>query len=294
MRQTTETTYWKVNGFLALLVELALWVGALFLFVQVVQRAETGGFMGFLWGALGVSLVAGVGISGFFLNQPNEARALIFFGRYLGTIRDAGFWWSMPLVARRRVSLRIRNFNSERLKVNDARGNPVEIGAVVVWRVVDTARALFDVDDYVSFVAIQSETAIRGLATSYPYDGEEGGFSLRGSPHEVAERLREQVQERLAAAGVEVTEARISHLAYATEIAQAMLRRQQAEAIIAARKKIVQGAVGMVQHALQMLADEGVVELDEERKAAMVNNLLVALVSEQDMQPVVNTGTLFA
>lgn len=292
MKQTQERIYWRINGFLALLIDLALWVAVILFMVQT-AKYEVVSFPGPLWYGMVLGLIASLMSTGFFINQPNEGKVLVFFGRYLGTVRDPGFSWSAPLVSHQRVSLRIRNFNSEKIKVNDAQGNPVEIAAVVVWRVVDTARALFDVDDYERFVAIQSETAIRSLATDYPYDGPEGEMSLRGSPTEVAESMRKQVQARLVAVGVEIEEARISHLAYAPEIAQAMLRRQQAEAIISARRKIVEGAVGMVVHALEMLHDQGVVELDEERKAAMVNNLLVALVSEQETQPIINTGSLY-
>jgi regulator of protease activity HflC (stomatin/prohibitin superfamily) len=220
---------------------------------------------------------------------------LVFLGRYVGSVRDAGFWWVNPFTTKNVVSLRIHNLNSDRIKVNDLSGNPIEIAAVVVWRVVDTAKATFDVANYKEFVTIQNETAIRTLASQYPYDAhDETKASLRGSPNEVSENLRAQVQARLEIAGVEVSEARISHLAYAPEIAQVMLRRQQAEAIIAARQRIVEGAVGMVQHALQLLSESKVVELDEERKAAMINNLLVALVSESQATPIINTGTLYS
>jgi regulator of protease activity HflC (stomatin/prohibitin superfamily) len=233
-------------------------------------------------------------MAGFFIVQPNEARVLILFGRYIGSVRDDGFWWANPFAVKKHVSLRIRNFNSEKIKVNDLLGNPIEIGAVVVWRVIDSARALFDVEHYENFVAIQSETAIRALASGYPYDvADEERSSLRGNPNDIAEQLKHQVQTRLEVAGVEVTESRLSHLAYAPEIAQVMLRRQQAQAIIAARQKIVEGAVGMVQHALSALSEQKVVELDEDKKATMVNNLLVALVSETEVQPIINTGTLY-
>jgi regulator of protease activity HflC (stomatin/prohibitin superfamily) len=225
---------------------------------------------------------------------PNQARVVVLFGKYWGSLKDQGFWWVHPLTTRRRVSLRIRNFESSKLKVNDHDGNPIEIAAVVVWRVVDTAEAVFNVDDYEHFVHVQSEAAVRNLATTYPYDAhQEGQTSLRSSALEIAHRLRQEIQERLAKAGLEVIEARISHLAYAPEIASAMLRRQQASAIIAARQKIVEGAVGMVEMALEQLSAKRVVELDEERKAAMVSNLLVVLCSDRDAQPVVNTGTLY-
>ncbi|QLG11617.1 SPFH domain-containing protein [Deinococcus sp. D7000] len=233
-------------------------------------------------------------VIGFFIVQPNQAKVLTLFGRYVGTERRNGMYWTNPLTVRKNVSLRIRNFNSERLKVNDLSGNPIEIAAVIVWRVVDTARATFDVEDYAEFVAIQSETALRHLASQYPYDNyEESGMSLRGNADEVAEALGRELAARLRHAGVEVLEARLSHLAYSPEIAGAMLQRQQASAIIAARQQIVQGAVGMVQMALRELADQNIVELDEERKAQMVSNLLVVLTSERGTQPIVNAGSLY-
>jgi len=232
-------------------------------------------------------------MNGFLIVQPNDSRVLLVFGKYIGSIRDSGFWFVNPFSVKRNVTLRIRNFNSDKIKVNDLHGNPIEIAAVVVWQVTDSARAVFDVDHYEQFVGIQSETAIRTLTSEYPYDGEEDKASLRGSPQEVAENLQKQLQSRLQIAGVTVIEARISHLAYAAEIAQAMLRRQQAQAIVAARQKIVEGAVGMVQSALQALSEQNIVHLDEEKKATMVNNLMVALVSEREAQPVINTGTLY-
>jgi regulator of protease activity HflC (stomatin/prohibitin superfamily) len=245
-----------------------------------------------LGGVLGVLLFFTV--IGFFIVQPNQAKVLTLFGRYVGTERRNGMYWTNPLTIRKNVSLRIRNFNSERLKVNDLAGNPIEIAAVIVWRVVDTARATFDVEDYAEFVAIQSETALRHLASQYPYDNyEESGKSLRGNADEVAEALGRELAARLRHAGVEVLEARLSHLAYSPEIAGAMLQRQQASAIIAARTQIVQGAVGMVQMALRELADQHIVELDEERKAQMVSNLLVVLTSERGTQPIVNAGSLY-
>jgi len=279
-----------MNGFLALFLELVL----LGLFGVVLSSLVAEPSVGLVLLSAVLLVLFVVAFGGFFVVQPNESRVLVFFGRYVGSVRESGFWWSNPLTVKRRVSLRIRNFNSEKLKVNDLQGNPIEIAAVIVWRVVDNARALFDVQNYEGFVAIQSETAIRGLASQYPYDAhEEGKASLRGSPNEVSENLGHQVQARLEVAGVEVIEARISHLAYAPEIAQAMLRRQQAEAVVAARQKIVEGAVGMVESALKMLSDQHVIEFDEDKRAAMVNNLLVALVSEHDTQPVINTGTLY-
>lgn len=232
-------------------------------------------------------------IGGFLVVQPNEARVLTFLGKYTGSVTRDGWYWVNPFAKKHKLSLKVNNFNSERLKVNDAMGNPIEIAAVIVWRVTDSARATFDVEDYQEFVAIQSETAIRALASRYPYDTHDDAESLRGNPDEVGEELRKELHKRLEIAGIDVLEARISHLAYAPEIAQAMLRRQQAQAVIAARQKIVEGAVGMVKQALAQLKSEGVVELDEERKAAMVNNLLVALVSESDASPVINTGSLY-
>ena len=239
--------------------------------------------------------VVTVSLGGLFVVNPNEGRVIQFLGRYAGTARDAGFWWTNPLAfPRRKVSLRIRNFESARLKVNDHDGNPIEIAAIVVWRVTDTAEAVFQVDDYENYVKVQTEAAVRNLATTYAYDSHtEDQLSLRTSSDVITERLRTEVQDRLAKAGIEVIEARISHLAYAPEIAQAMLRRQQASAVVAARARIVEGAVGMVEMALDELAKKQVVELDEERKAAMVSNLLVVLCSEQNTQPVVNTGTLY-
>lgn len=241
-----------------------------------------------------LGLLALFTLLGFFVVQPNQAKVLTLFGRYVGTERRNGFYWTNPFTVRQNVSLRIRNFNSERLKVNDQAGNPIEIAAVIVWRVVDTARAVFDVEDYAEFVAIQSETALRHLAAGYPYDDYDGkSLSLRGNPDEVAEALARELATRLRHAGVEVLEARLSHLAYSPEIAGAMLQRQQASAIIAARQQIVQGAVGMVEMALTQLSEQDIVQLDEERKAQMVSNLLVVLTSERGTQPVVNTGSLY-
>jgi regulator of protease activity HflC (stomatin/prohibitin superfamily) len=240
-----------------------------------------------------VLITDGVCFAGLTVVNPNDAKVVTLFGVYKGTIKAPGFWWVNPLTSRRQISLRIRNFESGKLKVNDHDGNPVEIAAVVVWRVVETFEAVFNVDDYENFVHVQSEAAVRILATTYPYDAQEGTLSLRLSLGEIAERLRHEVQERLAKAGIEVIEARISHLAYAPEIAGAMLRRQQAGAVIAARQKIVEGAVGMVEMALNELSSKRVVELDEERKAAMVSNLLVVLCSERGVEPVVNAGTLY-
>jgi regulator of protease activity HflC (stomatin/prohibitin superfamily) len=243
-------------------------------------------------GAIGMVLFI-VLLGGLFVVNPNEAKVLQLYGKYIGTSRDPGLRWANPFYSKRRVSLRVRNFESSRLKVNDLDGNPIEIAAVVVWKVVDSAEAVFEVDDYENYVHVQSEAAVRNMATSYPYDAhEETQLSLRGHTVAIADHLRKEIQERLAKAGVEVVEARISHLAYAPEIAAAMLQRQQAGAIIAARQRIVEGAVGMVEMALSMLARNQIVDLDEERKAAMVSNLLVVLCGERNTQPIVNAGTL--
>jgi len=233
-------------------------------------------------------------LTGLFVVNPNEARVLQLFGKYVGTAKGAGLGYVNPLYRKRRISLRVRNFESGKLKVNDLDGNPIEIAAVVVWKVVDTAEAVFEVDNYDNYVHVQSESALRNMATSYPYDGHDDAavMSLRGNTTAIADHLRKEIQERLARAGVEVVEARISHLAYAPEIAAAMLQRQQAGAIIAARSRIVEGAVGMVEMALDLLSKKNVVTLDEERKAAMVSNLLVVLCGERNTQPIVNAGTL--
>ncbi len=273
---------------LVLLAALAI-VFALFI-VDVAADAQVsfGGLACIL-----LALVIGVLLAGVFVVNPNEGRVLQFFGRYVGTVRDHGLRWANPLYTKRRISLRVRNFETERSKVNDTEGNPIEMAAVVVWRVVDTAEATFEVDDYVNYVHVQSESAVRNLATRYPYDTEEEGrISLRGNTEEIAGQLQTEIQGRLHKAGVEVLEARITHLAYAPEIASAMLQRQQAGAIIAARSRIVEGAVSMVEMALESLSSRQIIELDEERKAAMVSNLLVVLCGDRATQPVVNTGTL--
>ncbi|MCB1611138.1 MAG: SPFH domain-containing protein [Xanthomonadales bacterium] len=231
---------------------------------------------------------------GLFMVQPNNAVVLQLFGRYVGTVRDEGLRWANPFYSKRAVSLRVRNFESSKLKVNELEGSPIEIAAVVVWQVVDSAEALFLVDDFENFVHVQSESALRQMATSYPYDAhDESKIALRSHSKEVSENLLGEIQERLAQAGVKVIEARISHLAYAPEIANAMLRRQQADAVIAARTRIVEGAVSMVEMALEQLSKRGVIDLDEERKASMVSNLLVVLCSDNDAQPVVNAGSLY-
>ncbi len=289
MEKIAEKPANKLNGFFMLFIVLALVAFEVYLIVTVAGTKNAS----LLWVFIPLLVVLIILLSGFVVVQPNESKVLILFGKYIGTVRDSGFWWVNPFTVKKNVSLRIRNFNSDKIKVNDLRGNPIEIAAVIVWKVTDTSRAVFDVENYEEFVAIQSETAIRSLTSEYPYDGEEDKASLRGSPQEIAENLQKQVQSRLDIAGVDVIEARISHLAYAQEIAQAMLRRQQAEAIVAARQKIVEGAVGMVESALTALGQQNIVQLDEEKKATMVNNLMVALVSERETQPVINTGTLY-
>ena len=241
--------------------------------------------------ALMVTLVC---LAGFYMVEPNQSAVLTLFGRYVGTVREQGLRWNNPFYSERKVSLRVRNFESGRLKVNEAEGSPIEIAAVVVWKVVVSAEAVFNVDDYESYVHVQSEAALRQMASSYPYDQhEEGQVSLRSHAAEISQHLKEQLEERLAKAGIDVLEARISHLAYAPEIAQAMLQRQQANAVIAARTRIVEGAVGMVEMALEKLKAKGVVDLDEERRAQMVSNLLVVLCADRAATPVVNTGSLY-
>jgi regulator of protease activity HflC (stomatin/prohibitin superfamily) len=239
-------------------------------------------------------VVLAIAAAGFFTVNPGEAKVLQLLGVYKGTVRNQGFWYANPFVTKKTISLRIRNFETTKLKVNDNRANPIEIAAIVVWKVVDTAEALFEVDNYVTYVAVQSESAVRAVAQSYPYDSHaDNEEALSTHTAEVSLALQKAIQERLAKAGVDVIEARISHLAYSAEIAQAMLQRQQAGAIIAARSKIVEGAVGMVEHALEMLSSKGIVTLDEERKAQMVSNLLVVLCSERAASPVVNAGSIF-
>jgi hypothetical protein len=286
--------------FLALLAAIVI-LGLLLLWyvINVFAPVADGGdavapaVVGFIVLLTAIGLVI-LGFTGLTPVNPNEARALVLFGRYAGTVRDQGLQWVNPLTERRPISVRVRNFETSKLKVNDHDGNPIEIAAVVVWKVTDTAEALFEVDDYENFVHVQAESALRNLATSHPYDahGDEE-ISLRSNMTEVADQLRREIQDRLERAGVEVIEARISHLAYAQEIANAMLRRQQANAVIAARSRIVEGAVGMVEMALEQLSAKGVVQLDEERKASMVSNLLVVLCSEHETQPVINAGTLY-
>ncbi len=272
---------------------LVLVVGLIALVLWMIDAARTGNG----WALLGAAVLLvfdAIAFAGLTIVDPNEGQAVLLLGNYVGTLRDPGFWWVHPLTLRRKVSLRVRNFESAKLKVNDHDGNPIEIAAVVVWRVVDSAEAVFEVDNYQEFVSVQTEAAVRNLATTHAYDSHvDGAMSLRGNTAEIADDLRKEIQARLEKAGVEVIESRISHLAYAPEIAGAMLRRQQASAIVAARQKFVEGAVGMVEMALDQLKARGVVELDDERKAAMVSNMLVVLCSDQHTQPVVNTGTLY-
>jgi regulator of protease activity HflC (stomatin/prohibitin superfamily) len=279
------------NGFVALLVLLAV---ALFAGSRLFNAVQAGTPLSAIPWIL-VATVAFTCLSGFFVVNPNEARVLTLFGKYIGTVKEAGFFFANPFAVKRRISLRVRNFETAKLKVNDAHSNPIEIAAIVVWKVVETAEAMFEVDNYEEYVRMQSESALRALASSYPYDAHyAGAVALSTHTAEVSKGLLEALHERLAKAGVEVTESRISHLAYAPEIASAMLQRQQASAIVAARYKIVEGAVGMVENALELLSQKGVVQLDEERKAAMVSNLLVVLCGERSAQPVLNTGTLYA
>jgi regulator of protease activity HflC (stomatin/prohibitin superfamily) len=304
-----------LSGWLMLPLVIAVWLAAVALIYAGIRYER-------VWWVVagGLTVLLALLLSkGLFTLQPNEARVLVLFGRYVGTVRQDGFHWANPFAVNRgpwvtirqpgkqgvqlesqhkyRVSLRARNFETQAVKVNDQRGNPIEIGAVVVWRVEDTAKALFDVDEYEHYVKVQSETAVRHLANSYPYDhagdSPEGELTLRGNSDDISAALEKELHERLSRAGVEVQEARLTHLAYAPEIAGTMLRRQQAEAIIAARQKIVHGAVSMVQMALTELSEKHVVDLDEERKAAMVSNLLVVLCGEQAAEPVINTGTLY-
>ena len=250
------------------------------------------------WRGVVVAVVVLAGLilmlPGFAIVMPGEAKVITFFGSYLGTVNQQGLWWVNPFTVKKRISLRVRNFETAKLKVNDATGNPIEIGAIVVWKVIDTAEAMFEVDDYENYVRVQSESAVRGLASSYPYDSHGSGErALSSHMNEIAADLLTHVQDRLLKAGVSVLEARIAHLAYAPEIAHAMLQRQQASAIVAARFRIVEGAVGMVENALEMLSQRNILTLDDERKAAMVSNLLVVLCGDRGTQPVVNTGTLY-
>jgi len=290
METITEKSANKVNGFIVLFLVLALLVFNIYMLTLGIKTED----LSFLWIFIPGMLLFFIMFGSFTVVQPNDSRVLVFFGKYVGTIRDSGFWGVNPFTEKRKVSLRIHNFNSDKIKVNDLHGNPIEIAAVIVWRVVDSARAVFDVQNYEGFIAIQSETAIRGLSSEYAYDSSDETESLRGNQQAISENMKKQLQQRLQIAGVEVIESRITHLAYAPEIAQAMLRRQQATAVVAARSKIVEGAVGMVDMALKALSEQHIVTLDEDKKATMVNNLLVALVSETQAQPVINTGTLYS
>jgi regulator of protease activity HflC (stomatin/prohibitin superfamily) len=317
---TAEKTYKPISGWIPLLVTIALLIAGPWLFiVGVIDLGAYDSDGGLLELILGVLLFAlgFVSLFGFMAIAPNQARVLLLFGSYKGSALESGFFWVNPFFSKKKISLRIRNFETGSVhtpeqkseggkviqkasrshgrpsKVNDRDGNPVDISAVVVWRVVNTAEAMFEVDDYEDFVAVQSEAALRNLASRYPYDSEDHEMSLRGSTSEISDQLQQDIQERLDKAGVNVIEARISHLAYSPEIAAAMLQRQQAQAVVAARTKIVEGAVGMVQMALDHLAKDNIVELDDERRAAMVSNLLVVLCSDRHTQPVVNTGSLY-
>jgi hypothetical protein len=279
-----ERQAWAISGWLGVLA-IAVCIGGAILLAHSSVKA-----------VIVVPIVVGTVIAAsLVIVQPGETRVVRFFGSYVGTLRRTGLSWILPLSDRRKVSIRVRNFETNHLKVNDADGNPVEIASIVVWQVADTSRALYAVDDYLNFVRVQAESALRHVATTHPYDDPtDAGLSLRGSTDIVAGELAEEMAERVAIAGVEIVEVRISHLAYAPEIAQAMLRRQQASAVVAARSRIVDGAVGMVELALARLSERGIVDLDEERKAAMVSNLMVVLCGDQPASPVVNTGTLYS
>lgn len=278
-----EKKAWKLEGFLSILLSLGFTGGG------VLQLISENIFL-----AVVLFAISSILFSSIVIVKPNQSVVLTFFGRYVGSVRNAGIWMTVPFTEKRSISLKVNNFTSKTLKVNDIEGNPIEIGAVVVYRVIDSAKAMFDVEDYDGFVEIQSETALRHVATKYPYDNfEDDGISLRGDVEKIANELTADLQDRLQVAGVEVLEARLTHLAYATEIASAMLQRQQASAIVAARQKIVEGAVGMAQLAIELLEKDGTVKLDEERKFAMINNLMVSIVCEKSTQPVVNTGTIY-
>jgi len=282
------------SGYPMLLVGIALIAGGIFFLVMGVRHEAAV----YLFGLLSLLPLGVLTLAGLFIVNPNDARVLVLFGSYKGSVRTNGFFWANPFLSKKKITLRVRNFNGDKLKVNDQTGNPIEIAAIVVWQVRDSFKALFDVDDFEHYVMVQSEAAVRHLAGSYPYDnlddGHEEGLTLRGGADEVSRVLETELSERFEAAGIRVIEARISHLAYAPEIAEAMLRRQQATAVVAARTQIVHGAVGMVEMALEQLAERGVVDLDAERRATMVSNLLVVLCSESHATPVVNAGTLYS
>jgi regulator of protease activity HflC (stomatin/prohibitin superfamily) len=316
----TEKTYSPMNGWFPLFVTLVMLVGGPWLIIsKAIALGTYGGNQNLVLLVCGivVTVFAVISIFGFMAIQPNQARVLLLFGKYKGSALQSGFFWVNPFFSKKKISLRIRNFETGSIhqpeqksaqgqviqaktrtagkpsKVNDRDGNPIEISAVVVWRVVNTAEALFEVDDFEDFVAVQSEAALRNMASRHPYDSSDNEISLRGSTAEICDQLEADIQDRLDKAGVEVIEARISHLAYSPEIAAAMLQRQQAQAVVAARTKIVEGAVGMVEMALEDLKKKHIIELDDERRAAMVSNLLVVLCSDRHTQPVVNTGTLY-
>lgn len=316
----SERPYRPMSGWLPLLVCIVFIVGGPWILIASAIALGAGAGLPALLSLIGGILLFILGVLmlfGFMAIAPNDARVLLLFGAYKGSVRESGFFWVNPFFSKKKITLRIRNFETGSLltpekkdaqgkvvqersrsagrpsKVNDRDGNPIEISSVVVWRVVNTAEAMFEVDDFEDYVAVQSEAALRNLATRHPYDSEDHELSLRGNTPEICDQLRQDIQDRLDKAGVEVIEARISHLAYAPEIAAAMLQRQQAQAVVAARTKIVEGAVGMVEMALDQLADKHVIELDEERRAAMVSNLLVVLCSDRHTQPVVNTGSLY-
>jgi len=288
MIKEIKKTY--ASGYLALFILPVLFIANGYMFFRALQTMT----IPLVFFSVLIAIVLLICFAGFFMVHPNQARVLTLFGTYVGSARETGLRWANPFYAKKAVSLRVRNFDCDPLKVNDSSGNPIEIAAVIVWKVVDSAEASFEVDDYISFVKIQTEAALRNLATSYPYESHaEDQIALRSDPQAVAEQLKMEVQDRLEKAGVEVIEARISHLAYAQEIASAMLKRQQAQAIVAARRTIVDGAVGMVKMALDELRDQDVIELDDERKTAMVSNLLVVLCAQENAQPVLNTGSLY-
>jgi regulator of protease activity HflC (stomatin/prohibitin superfamily) len=287
---TKETPSHPLPGTLGLVLFLVLLFGSILLIAPSTPAGPLGVRITLV--TLGL-IAASLSLNGFFTVQPNQAMVLVLLGSYKGSVRTPGWWWTNPIMSKKKISLRVRSLNGEKTKVNDKDGNPVEIAAVIMWRVHDSAQATFDVDTYEQFVAVQSETAVRHLASQYPYDGhDEETVSLRGNMDQIAEALRQELLVRLDKAGVEVLESRLSHLAYGSEIAGAMLRRQQAGAIVAARRRIVDGAVGMVEMALERLAEKNTVVLDDERKAAMVSNLLVVLCGEQAASPVINAGTL--
>jgi regulator of protease activity HflC (stomatin/prohibitin superfamily) len=289
LRLSLERPAATFNGYVMLLVLLGAAIATL-AGAGLMAGDNAAGFLLFIVGAIVTPLI----VVGFYLLQPNQAAAILLFGAYRGTDRHSGLRWRWPWLTRTKISTRVHNVTSERLKVNDLRGNPIEIATNVVWRVTDTAQALYDVDDYNKFVFVQIESAVRAIAAKYPYDDiEHQETTLRGHADVVSHEMTAELQERVAVAGITIDECRLTHLAYAAEIAQAMLRRQQAEAVIAARQKIVIGAVSMVENALQLLSEKNVVELDDERRAAMVSNLMVVLCSEHSTQPVVNTGTLY-